>query len=89
MNNTNDSTVHKLYHIWMFRFFNKELKSLGPIDRKFNGHDDSKSMYGETKSPVSVSDENVQANQDRVYFSICIYFLPLKNSLLTSDIHYL
>ena len=38
MNNTNDSTVHKLYHIWMFRFLKKELKSLGPIDRKFHGH---------------------------------------------------
>ena len=31
-------------------------------------NDDSKSVYGGTKSPVSVSDEKVQANQDRVYF---------------------
>ena len=28
----------------------------------------SKSVYGGTKSPVSVSDEKVQANRDRVYF---------------------
>ena len=31
-------------------------------------NDDSKSVYGGTKSPVSVSDEIVQANQYRVYF---------------------
>ena len=31
-------------------------------------NDDSKSVYGGTKSPVSVSDEKVRANQDRVYF---------------------
>ena len=28
----------------------------------------SRSVYGGTKSPVSVSDEKVQANQDCVYF---------------------
>ena len=44
-------------------------------------------MFGGTKSPVSVSDEKVQANEDRVYFfSIRIYFLPQKNNLFTSDI---
>ena len=32
------------------------------------GNDDSKSVYGGTKSPGSVSDEKVQANQDRVNF---------------------
>ena len=54
-------------------------------------NDNSKTVYGGTKSPVSVSDEKVQANRDRVYFyiSICIYDLPQKNRLLTSDIHYL
>ena len=31
-------------------------------------NDDSKSVYGGTKSPVFVSDEKVQTNQDRVYF---------------------
>ena len=39
-------------------------------------------MYGGTKSPVSVSDEKVQANQDRVYFKHLYLFL-------TSDIYYL
>ena len=29
-------------------------------------NDDGKAVYGGTKSPVSVSDEKVQANQDRV-----------------------
>ena len=31
-------------------------------------NDDSKSMYGEKKSPVFASDEMVQSNQDCVYF---------------------
>ena len=31
------------------------------------GHDNRKSVCGGTKSYVSVSDEKVQANQDRVY----------------------
>ena len=31
---------------------------------------DSKSMYGGTKTTVSVPDERVQANQDRVYFFV-------------------
>ena len=39
----------------------------------------AKTVYGGTKSPVSVSDEKVQANRDRVYFSICIYVLPQTN----------
>ena len=30
-------------------------------------NDDNKLVYGGKKSPVSVSDENVQANPDRVY----------------------
>ena len=52
-------------------------------------NDDSKTVYGGTKSPVSVSDEKVQPNRNRVYYSICIYDLPQKNRLLTSDLHYL
>ena len=48
-------------------------------------NDNSKSVYGETKSSVSVSDEKEIA----FIFSICIYDLPQKNRLLTSDIHYL
>ena len=31
-------------------------------------NDKSKTVHGGTKSPVSVSDEKVQANRDRVYF---------------------
>ena len=47
-------------------------------------------MYGGTKSPVSVSDEKVQANRDNVYIlSICILWFTTKNILFTSDIHYL
>ena len=38
MNNTNDSTLHRLNNIWMFRFLNKKLKSLGPMYCKFHGH---------------------------------------------------
>ena len=38
----------------------------------------SKSVYRGTKSPVSVSDENVEGKQNRVYFSICIFCLPQK-----------
>ena len=30
-------------------------------------NDNSKTVYGGTKSPVSVSEEKVQANRDRVY----------------------
>ena len=52
-------------------------------------NDNSKTVHEGTKSPVSVSDEKVQANQDRFILSICIYDLPQKNRLLTSDIHYL
>ena len=52
-------------------------------------NDDCKTVYGGTKSPVSVSDEKVQANRNRFIFSICIYDLPQKNRLLTSAIHYL
>ena len=52
-------------------------------------NDNIKTVYGGTKSSVSVSDEKVQANRDRVFFSSCIYDLPQKNRLLTSDIHYL
>ena len=52
-------------------------------------NDDSKSVYGGTKSSVFVSDEKVQANQVAFIFSIIIYFLPQKNSLFTSEIHYL
>ena len=48
-------------------------------------NDNSKTVYGGTKSSVSVSDEKVQTNQDRVYF----YDLPQKNRLLTLDIYYL
>ena len=40
-----------------------------------------------TKSLVSVSDEKVQENQDRVYFKHLYFFLPQKNSLFTLDIH--
>ena len=42
-----------------------------------------------TKSPVSVFDEKLQANQDRVHFKHLYLFLTTKNSLFTSDIHYL
>ena len=52
-------------------------------------NDNSKTVYGETKSPVSVSDEKVQPIKIAFIFSICIYDLPQKNRLLTSDIHYL
>ena len=31
-------------------------------------NDDSKSVYGGTKSPVSISDEKIQDNQDCLYF---------------------
>ena len=31
-------------------------------------NDNSKTVHGGTKSPVSVSDEKVQANRDRVHF---------------------
>ena len=52
-------------------------------------NDNRKTVYRGTKSPVSVSDENVQANQDRVYFEHLYLFLTTKkNSLFTSDIHY-
>ena len=54
-------------------------------------NDNSKTVYRGTKSPVSVSDENVQANQDRVYFEHLYLFLTTKKiikSLFTSDIHY-
>ena len=50
---------------------------------------DSKSVYGGTKPPVSISDEKVHANQAFI-FSICInLFLTTKNSLFTSNIDYL
>ena len=52
-------------------------------------NDNSKTVHRGTKSPVSVSDEKVQANRDCIFLSICIYDLPQKNRLLTSDIHYL
>ena len=41
-------------------------------------NDDSKSVYGGKKSPVSVSDEKVQANQDRDYFKHLYLFLTTK-----------
>ena len=40
----------------------------------------AKTVYRGPKSPVSVSYEKVQANRDRVYFSILINALPQKNS---------
>ena len=42
-------------------------------------------MYGGTKS----SDEKIQANRDRVYFTHLYLWFTTKNRLLTSDIHYL
>ena len=50
-------------------------------------NDESKTVYGGTKSPVSVSDEKVQAIEIAFIFCICIYDLPQKSRLLTSDIH--
>ena len=41
-------------------------------------NDDSKSVYRGTKSPVVVSDEKVQANQDHVYFLHLYLFLTTK-----------
>ena len=41
-------------------------------------NDDSKSVYGERKSPVSVSDEKVQANQDRVYNHLYLFLTTKK-----------
>ena len=52
-------------------------------------NDNSKTVYGGTKSPVSVSDEKVQANRDRVYIAFVFMTYHQKNRLLTSDIHYL
>ena len=45
-------------------------------------------MHSGTRSPVSVSDEKVQANQDRFCFKHSYLFITTKNSLFTSDIHY-
>ena len=42
-----------------------------------------------TKSPVSVSDEKIKPIEIAFISSICIYDLPQKNRLLTSNIHYL
>ena len=36
-------------------------------------NDDSKSVHGGTKSPVLVSDEKAQANQDRVYILAIVF----------------
>ena len=44
-------------------------------------------VYGGTKSPVSVSNEKVQA-RSRLFLALYL-FLTTKNSLFTSDIHYL
>ena len=53
-------------------------------------NDNSKTVYGGTKSPVSVSDEKeFKPIEIAFIFSICISDLPQKNRLLTSDIHYL
>ena len=52
-------------------------------------NDESKSVYGGTKSHVSVSDEIVQADQDRVFFLAFLFIFITKISLFTSDIHFL
>ena len=53
-------------------------------------NDNSKTVYGGTKSPVSVSSEKIQAYWDRVYFlHLYLWLTTNKNGLLTSDIHYL
>ena len=48
-------------------------------------------MYKGAKSPVSVSDKKVYANQGRFYFYFyhLYLFLSTKNSLFVSDIQYL
>ena len=51
-------------------------------------NDNSKTVHRGTKSPVSVSDEKVQANRDRVYFKHLYLWLTTKIRLLTSDTHY-
>ena len=52
-------------------------------------NDNSKTVYGVTKSSIFVSDEKVKTNQDWIFFSICIYSSQQKNSLVTANIHYL
>ena len=52
-------------------------------------NDNSKTVYGGTKSPVSISDEKFKPIEIAFIFSIGIYDLPQKNRLLTSHIHYL
>ena len=42
---------------------------------------------GGTKSPVSVSDEKVQANQDHLFLAFVLISYHKKNSLFTLDIH--
>ena len=48
-------------------------------------------VFANIQTSVSVSDEIVKTNQEynAFIFSICIYFLPQKYSLFTSDKHYL
>ena len=41
------------------------------------------------ETPVSISDEKVQAKQGQIYFYHLYLFLSTKNSLFTSDINYL
>ena len=49
-------------------------------------NDNGKSVCRGMKTPFSVSDGRVQANQGPVYFDHLYIFLSTKN---TSDIHYL
>ena len=50
-------------------------------------NDNSKTLHRGTKSHVSVSDEKFKPIEIAFIFSICIYDLPQKYILLTSDIH--
>ena len=52
-------------------------------------NDKSKTVNWGTKSPVLFLMKKFKPIKIAFIFSICIYDLPQKNRLLTSDIHYL
>ena len=58
------------FNVWCYIF-----KTSNKLESKINscGHDNRKSVCGGTKSSVSISDEKVQANQDRVYFLAFVF----------------